>query len=103
MYLSNSSASVASCEMRPIDRKPGAQIEAEVAVAPSHPMFVIAAWKQNQLLSVSRSSPGKSANRTSPVLGLHFSGNRVYQDLGRYLGGRAVLPCGLVLAYYHHI
>ena len=25
--------------------------------------------------------PGKSGNRPSPVLGLHISGNRVYQDL----------------------
>ena len=28
-------------------------------------------------------SPGKSGNRTSPVLGLHFSGYRVYQELSR--------------------
>ena len=30
--------------------------------------------------------PGKSRNRTSPVLGLHMDGNRVYQALGYSVG-----------------
>jgi len=36
-------------------------------------------------------SPGKSANRTSPVPGLHISGNGVNQALETALAGRDLL------------
>jgi hypothetical protein len=40
--------------------------------------------------------PGKSANRTSDVLGLHFSGNRVNQELGQRAGRGTLLSTNLV-------
>jgi hypothetical protein len=47
------------------------------------------AWRMRsvRLSAISSLTPGKSGNRTSPVLELHFSGYRVNQDLAPFSQG----------------